>query len=131
MWEETPMSKFFNCCSANHKNHQPQPNKKTAFKKRGAVVNFNFIFSCICLFLIVFLGATYVYKVTSAATQGFKVSEKERELSVLSLKNEELKQKINHFENMDVVESRAKELGLVEVGKVEHLHILDTNVAMK
>ncbi len=77
------------------------------------------------------ISGFYIFQITGSATQGFKISVQEKKISELKLAQETLREKVNALENLDSLKSRAEELGLAPVGKVEYLEVEGRGVAMK
>jgi len=127
---ENQMSKFFCLCRANNKKHglNDQPIK---FKKTRKIYNFNFYISAILLCLIVLASGFYLLQITASSTSGFKVSEYEQDIFELKLANQDLRERVNTFENLDYIKDKANQLGLAVVENVEYLDVDSKGVVMK
>lgn len=130
------MSKFFSLCRANNKKHGLKDrsidfDKPTNSGKRSRPGSLCYCLSIFLISLIFLVSGFYIFNITSTATHGFKVSEYENKIAELKLANQDLKEKVDNFENLDYIKSKADELGLVSVSEVEYLDVDDIGVALK
>ncbi len=125
------MSKFFSLCKANSKKHglKDQSIKFKAKPKKSG--NICFAISIFLIILIFSVLGFYIFNITSTATAGFKISAYRQRIADLKLANENLKNKIDNFENLSYLKDKSNELGLVPVEEVEYLKAPSEGVALK
>jgi len=125
------MSKFFSLCKTNNKKHglkDQQMEFKTNKKHPGS---FCYGISVFLVCMIFLLSCFYIFNITSSATHGFKVSDYGDIINELKLANQDLKDKVNDFENLDYIKTKSVELGLVPVSDVDYLEVASKGVALK
>lgn len=126
------MSRFFSLCRANKKSYSVKNNFNN-MKQKTAKTNWCWsYYVSLGLVLAIFFSATfYLVRITSAATEGFKISAQETQIKDLKLTNQLLKEKINILKNLAVLQEKALAQGLTSANKIEYLDNKDAGVAIK
>jgi len=124
------MSKFFTLCKTNKKKHglhdQPMNFNKAPKRNSNGSGALGFL-----IFLIVVSSVFYVFQITSSATAGFEITEKQEKIKELKLQNEKIKNKLSYLEDLNSLQVKADQLGMVQAGEIEYLDLSDIGMAMK
>jgi len=126
------MSRFFSLCKANKKSYSVK-NNFNSMKQKTAKPNqrWNYYVSLSLVLVIMLLAGFYLVRVTSAATDGFKISDQEVKIKDLKLTNQILKEQVNNLTNLAALQTKALANGLTAATQIDYLSIKDIDVAVK
>ena len=91
----------------------------------------NYYVSLSLILVIILLAGFYLVRVTSAATDGFKISDQEVKIKDLKLTNQILKEQVNNLTNLAALQTKALANGLTAATQIDYLSIKDIDVAVK
>lgn len=128
------MSKFFTLCRTNNRKHGLQDRQidftsKTLQRMKLGKVNFYCSVFIVCLILV--SAVVYLVQITSSATRGFEVSQRQEKIQELKLQNENLKKSLATLGNFDNLQKIAEQNGMVEAQEISYLKYVDSAVALK
>lgn len=83
------------------------------------------------LMLAIFFGLMYLLQTSSASTQGYKISDLEKQIRALEQKNQKLEFEIATHRSMKSIQQRLPGVELVAADKVEYVTLLAPAVALR
>lgn len=86
------------------------------------------IFGAIAVVCFIF---SYLIQINNLATTGFEMREVEDQIAQIKEENKKLELELVKYQSMGYLNSRAKELGMVEVSEIKYLDTIGTSFAFR
>lgn len=81
--------------------------------------------------LIIVLSIGYIVSINNLSIKGFVISDYKTKVNNLTKENNEIELTITQLESNDSLDSRARQLAMVKVDKIDYLTVVGNRVAKK